>query len=38
MMNFSSRLIPAAVVSNATSFVLCDENGLLYNAAETDPL
>lgn len=36
MMNFSSRLIPAAVVSNATSFVLCDENGLLYNAAETD--
>lgn len=37
MMSFSSHLLPAAVVSNGVGFVMVDENGKYYNAAETDP-
>lgn len=36
MMSFSSHLIPAAAVSNGAGFVMVDENGKYYNAAETD--
>ncbi|MBQ8555477.1 MAG: hypothetical protein IJ438_06320 [Clostridia bacterium] len=36
MMSFSSHIIPAAVTSNMSGFVLVDENGNYYNAAESD--
>ncbi len=36
MMSFSSHILPAAIMSNGTSFVQVDENGKYYNAAETD--
>ena len=36
MMSFSSHLLPAAVVSNGVGFVMVDENGKYYNAAESD--
>ncbi len=36
MMSFSSHLIPAALISNGAGFVMVDENGKYYNAAETD--
>lgn len=36
MMSFSSHFMPAALVSNGVGFVMVDENGLYYNAAETD--
>ena len=36
MMSFSSHLLPAAVTSNGVGFVMVDENGKYYNAAETD--
>lgn len=36
MMSFSSHLIPAALVSNGAGFVMVGEDGLYYNAAETD--
>ena len=36
MMSFSSHLIPAAVVSNGAGFVMVDEEGKYYNAAESD--
>lgn len=36
MMNFSSDLLPGALVSNGVGFVMVDENGKFYNAAETD--
>ncbi len=36
MMSFSSHLLPAAVVSNGVGFVMVDETGKYYNAAETD--
>lgn len=36
MMSFSSHLLPAALISNGVGFVMVDENGKYYNAAETD--
>ena len=36
MMSFSSHFMPAALVSNGVGFVMVDENGKYYNAAETD--
>lgn len=36
MMSFSNHFLPAALVSNGVGFVMVDENGLYYNAAETD--
>lgn len=36
MMSFSSHLLPAALVSNGVGFVMVDEDGKYYNAAETD--
>lgn len=36
MMSFSSHFLPAALVSNGVGFVMVDENGKYYNAAETD--
>lgn len=36
MMSFSPHLIQAAVTSNGVGFVMKDENGKYYNAAETD--
>ena len=36
MMSFSSHMLPAALVSNGVGFVMVDEDGKYYNAAETD--
>lgn len=36
MMSFSTHWLNAAVVSNGAGFVMVDENGKYYNAAETD--
>lgn len=36
MMSFSSHFMPAALVSNGVGFVMVDESGKYYNAAETD--